>query len=124
MQVNLHPARGIAPTQFGLLTLLEFVTICAVLFALSAATGIVGSICLAIMALGPAIKRGLLAVLAFGSASIAAGFPLGASGDDGVFRQAIVILISAALCVWFRIRSSHSCPLRVESHRASDLGQV
>ena len=57
MTIDSPIARAQGGVQFRLMTLMEFVTICAVLFALSAATGIVPSIFLVAMALALATRR-------------------------------------------------------------------
>ena len=93
-----------ATVQFGLMELMEFVTICAIVFALSGATGTAASIFLVMMALGLAMKRGLVALLMLATASVAADLPSAASDDNGLLRQVIVILIGVSLCGWFRRR--------------------
>ncbi len=102
---TVHPAAHQKATiQFGLMELMEFVTICAIVFALSGATGIAACIFLALTALGLAMQRGLFVLFMFASASVAADLPSAASDDNGLLRQIIVILIGMSLCAWFRLR--------------------
>jgi hypothetical protein len=102
---TVHPAAHQKATiQFGLMELMEFVTICAILFALSGATGIAASIFLALTALAFAMQRGLFVLLMLASASVAADLPAAASDDNGLLRQITVILIGMSLCAWFRLR--------------------
>ncbi|MFP6665684.1 MAG: hypothetical protein VB876_00120 [Pirellulales bacterium] len=93
-----------AGKQFGLMALMQFMTICAILFGLSALTGITASIALVLMAFALATKCGLLAILALALAIIAADLQFATAFGNSLLRQTIVVFISIALCVWFRLR--------------------
>ena len=86
--------------QFGLMALTELVTICAIVFASSAWTGVPASIFLAGLALALFLKLGPLAIAMFAATSVAADLSI----DDGLERQLWVIFIGALLCLWFRLR--------------------
>lgn len=90
--------------QFGLKGLLEFVTICAVVLALSGATGVAPSLCLVLMALAQALRQGPAVLLTLAAASLVADHPSAASRDDGWFRQIMVLLVGMLLCTVFRLR--------------------
>lgn len=102
MRTVQHAADATGNNQFGLTRLIEFVTICAILFALSGATGIAPCICLVMMALALATRRGPVVLLMFASASLAADWTTTASHVSALLQQFSVILIGASLCVWFR----------------------
>jgi hypothetical protein len=99
--------------RFSLAALMEFFTVCAILAAFSVQVGIAAVVCLTLMALALAARRGLLAIYMFGVVSVAADVPFESGLDAGVMRQLTALLIAGALCAWY-------CVLRakVQSVRA------
>ncbi len=91
--------------QFSLRTLFEYVTVCAVILALSPATGIMAGTFLMLFALTLWMRLGWLAVGALMAASVTADLPLDAM-DDGmsVIRQSAVIALAALISIWYRFR--------------------
>jgi hypothetical protein len=91
--------------QFGLLSLLGFVTVCAVLSALSALVGMAASVALMLMALALWARQGLLALTTFSAALLVAGAPFPTSGEgQALARLVLVILLAAGLCGWYCLR--------------------
>jgi hypothetical protein len=91
--------------QFGLLDLLQYVTVCGVLSALSVATGAVSGLLLMLMALALWLRLGPLALASLMAACWAAG----ASADIAdaalpVLRELMVILVAAVVCFWYSRR--------------------
>lgn len=99
-----HPA----PTglQFGLKSVFEYMTICAIFLASSAATGMASSVCLMLMALAIWARQGLLALAMLMAASLAAD-PPGLAGGSAFIRQLMVFVLAGMLCTWYRLRRSH-----------------
>jgi hypothetical protein len=91
--------------QFGLLSLFGFVTLCAVLSALSAVVGVAASAVLMLMALALWARQGLLALVMLMAALLVAGARFQATSESvAVARQVLVILTAAALCGWYCLR--------------------
>jgi hypothetical protein len=91
--------------QFRLWALLEFVTLCGVIMALSAVTGAVAGFCLILMALALWTRQGWLALAMLMMALLAADaafYPL--PGTPSLTSQLAVILMAAGLCGWYRYR--------------------
>lgn len=101
-----HPAPRSRPeAQFGLASLLGFVTVCAVLSALAGAIGISASVLLMLMSLALWARQGWLAMAMLLSASLAADLPLPTPGvESTIVRQVLVFLSAAVLCGWYRLR--------------------
>jgi len=94
--------------QFRLWSLFEFVTVCAVVSALSAVIGAGASVCLMLMALFLWAKRGLIALAMLMAASLMAdwsGDPL--QGAVPLVRQFAVIVLATALCSWYALRRKY-----------------
>jgi hypothetical protein len=96
-----------APTdrcsQFSLRSLLEFMTICALLFAASAVFGLTVSVCLILMAAAIWMKQGGIAICALTLALIATDWPASAGESDAPVDIGLVVFAASALCVWYRI---------------------
>ncbi len=91
--------------QFGLLSLFGFVTLCAILSALSALVGMAASGVLMLMALALWARQGLLALVMLMAALLVAGAPFQAISESAALaRQVLVILTAAALCGWYCLR--------------------
>lgn len=90
--------------QFSLAALMEMVTICAVLFALSGLIGLAASVCLILLAVALAARLGLAAVFMLCVASLSVEFSGRTSGDYGFFGLILIYAISILLCHWFRLR--------------------
>ena len=92
--------------QFGLLAMMEWLTISAILFSLSSFTGMATSILLALMALALMTKRGLGALFILAGASLAAdanmGATMGFDTGNSLTRQAMVLVMATVLCLWYR----------------------
>ncbi len=93
-------------TQFGLSALIEFMTVCALLARLSTEVGIAPSIFLALMALALATKYGLLAILSWAAALLAADWESLALTESGYFRLFLVLLIAGSLCTYYHLRTT------------------
>jgi hypothetical protein len=91
---------------------MEFVTICAILFALSGWIGIMASVFLTMTALTLAMKRGAWTLIMLAFSLAAADWSFGAFHDDGLLRQFMAISTGASLCTWFRVRAALSNPFR------------
>ncbi len=90
--------------QFGLLSLLGFVTVCAILSALSAVVGTASSVLLMLMALALWARQGLLALRMFMAACLGADGRFAGGEGAAVARQLLVVLLAAALCGWYCLR--------------------
>lgn len=103
MRTDCHVVANRKNLQFGMKSMLEFTTICAVLFAFSASIGAITSICLVLMAAALATRQGLPAVLCLGAAFLLGDY-FHAASELGVLRHTLLCLLSATLCGWFRLR--------------------
>jgi hypothetical protein len=92
-------------TRFSLLSLMELVTICAVVFAFSAVMGPITSILLALMAVALFVKCGPLAIFMLAAALLAAD---AAPGHNTGGWQLAAFLLAGALCAWFRLRRART----------------
>ncbi len=101
-----HHTRQERPNaQFGLLSLFGFVTVCAVLSALSALVGMAASAMLMLMALALWARQGLLALAMLMATLLVADAPFQAKGEGAALaRQVLVILLAAGLCGWYCLR--------------------
>ncbi len=91
--------------QFGLAALLEFITLCAVLSALSGHLGLATSAFLMVTGLALGAGLGPLALLALMAASLASDWPCDSvHRADSVSRQLIFILVAFVLCGWYLLR--------------------
>jgi hypothetical protein len=91
--------------QFGLLSLLGFVTVCAVLSALSGVVGPAASVLLMLMALALWARQGVLALAMLMAACIAANANLQPQ-DEGasIVRQLAIIATATGLGIWYCLR--------------------
>jgi hypothetical protein len=104
MPTLLHSATVTTRKQFGLITLMELIALCSILFALAEFTGVPSSIFLAMMVFALMARRGLLTIVLMATAMIAGERTFGV-GVYGEFLQPLgILLIGGALCVWFRVR--------------------
>ncbi len=91
--------------QFGVIALLEYITWCAILSALSAIVGIGASTFLMLMTLAVSARQGVLALVMLMGASLAADWPIQTiHSDDHLVRQVVVILAATCSCSWYRLR--------------------
>lgn len=94
-------------TQFSIAAILEYTVVCSVLAAFESSTGIVSCACLMAMALALAAKQGGLALATLIAASMLTevGRSLPSAGGS-LSRQLAVLLLAAALCVWYQLRTA------------------
>jgi hypothetical protein len=105
MTSNRAPQNIRAEAQFGLRSLLGFVTVCAVLSAFSAVIGIVAGAMLMLMALALWARQGMLALILFMLASLTADVTSSNHNEAAALgRQFFVILLAAVLCGWYCLR--------------------
>jgi hypothetical protein len=99
---------GPSRAQFGLARLLEYVTVCAILAALSGATGAAASVCLMLMALALGARQGVLALALFAASCLAADAVHALASPPPWERALFTVLLAAAVSAWYRWRSLES----------------
>ncbi len=87
------------PIQFGLRDLLGLMTICGMLMALAPLLGAGPPACLSVMALGLMTKRGWIAILALGAASLVVEANNANSQD--LLQQLGILMGGAGICAWY-----------------------
>ncbi len=95
--------------RFGVLELLEFVTICAIFSAFTPFIGFIGCGFLMLSALALATRSGWLAIGMLAAASLAADVGEGLDDNRALQRQILILLLGTLPCVWFRIRGAWNC---------------
>lgn len=98
---------GRAQTQFGIASLMKFVTVCAVLSAFAWATGVVSAVCLALFAATLAVRSGVLAILALAGAIICADVGQGYGQVASLNRLFAILLVTGAVCMWRHWETLH-----------------
>jgi hypothetical protein len=94
-----------ASAQFGLRSLLEFVTWCGVLSAFTPISGVAAGVCLMLLALALWSRQGGVALAMLMAACLAAELPSSEPSSGSAFgRQFVTILAAAALCGWYQMR--------------------
>ena len=94
--------------QFSLFSLLEFVTICAVLSTCSYFIGIGASICLMLMAFSLWTRIGWLVLTLLVAASLAVGGSFDESDNfPDILQQFAVFLLTVLLTTWYSLRRKH-----------------
>ena len=91
--------------QFGLVDLLQLVTICAVLAALVQQTGVLPAMFLAFFAAALMLKRGPLAVLALAAAFLAVETGEHALQKGAYLPQWYITAIAFGIGAWFRLET-------------------
>jgi hypothetical protein len=97
--------------QFSLLAMLEYMTICSLLAALSPLVGMPASVALMLLALAVWVRIGLLAIALLMVSLMAACGLLDPRSDMTGFAQTIVTVLAAlAIAFWFRWRHRPTFP--------------
>jgi hypothetical protein len=92
--------------QFSLRSLIEYVTVCAIVMAWSAPLGVAASVFLMLMGLALWARQGVLCLAMLMAACLA----VDSSQQDSASRmerQLMVILLAGALCTWYRVRREY-----------------
>jgi hypothetical protein len=93
-------------TQFTLAALFEYVTLCAILAALSPLVGVASGVFLMLMALALIARQGWLALAMLMAASLAADWPYLPHAESSFGRQFFVLLLGGGLAGWRHLRRS------------------
>lgn len=92
-------------SRFTLAALFERMTVCAIPLAFSRTLGLGSSFLLMAMGLALGFRQGLLALLLFMAASVAADLPASSLSTESSFtRQLTVVMLAAVLCCWYKLR--------------------
>ena len=92
--------------RFSLAAVFEYMTLCALLSALSTRSGIIASVFLMAMALAIGARQGLIALGMFMAASLVAESQLTSIDRGSPFaRQVTVILLAGLICAWYLVRT-------------------
>jgi hypothetical protein len=102
--------------QFGLAALLEYVTVCAVLWALFRVPGAAATVCLMTMALALGARQGFTALAMFAAALIAGDAHSAGIQDEGWRREVSVMLIGGLLVGWYLLRRRIAKNDRADRH--------
>ena len=92
-------------TQFSLITLFEYTTLCCFLAALIPLLGITSAICLALFSMALAARHGGLALTLLVAASLSAGLPVIPGTGSPMIQQTIMILAASLIGAWYRWRA-------------------
>jgi len=105
MEIDSTTRDSFRDARFPLWSVFEFVTLCAVMCALSPVIGVGASACLMMLALFLWLKTGMAALVMFMAACLLADW----SGNprpsaDPLIRQLVVISAATAVCGWYALR--------------------